>query len=63
MASPNRPSLLAAFGFIVALSGCSFLRQQVAVSTVSDCVERNCAHQEGAARQQCSAECANSYGQ
>jgi len=50
-------------GLIFALSGCSFLREQVGVSTAADCVDRNCAHQEGAARQQCSTECANRYGQ
>jgi hypothetical protein len=60
----NRLTLLVfVFGFIVALSGCSFFREQVAVSTAADCVDRNCAHQEGAAREQCSVECASRYGQ
>ena len=47
---------------LTTLQACSFLHEQVALSTASDCIDRNCAHQEGAAREQCSTECANRYG-
>ena len=63
MAHANRLAVLVfAVGFVFTLPGCSFLREQVAVSTASDCVNRNCAGQQGAAREQCSVECSNRYG-
>jgi hypothetical protein len=48
--------------FAAALLGCSFVHEQVAVTSTNDCMNRECSHEQGAARQQCQTECSRRYG-
>ena len=41
---------------------CSFMHDQVAYTTASACMKRECGDEQGAARQQCENECAKRYG-
>ena len=44
------------------LQGCSFMHDQVAYTTATKCMERECGDEQGAARQQCESECSKRYG-
>jgi hypothetical protein len=44
------------------LSSCGFLWKQVAVTTVNDCIETECADEHGQAFQQCMTACQREYG-
>jgi hypothetical protein len=49
-------------GLLVAsLHGCSFVHEQVAVTSTNDCMNRECSNEQGAARQQCQTECSRRY--
>lgn len=46
---------------VTALHACSFVHEQVAVTSTNDCMNRECSHEQGAARQQCQTECSRRY--
>lgn len=48
--------------FLALLQGCSFMHDQVAYTSVRGCMDRECAAEQGAARQQCENECSQRYG-
>jgi len=63
LAHANRLAVLVfAVGFSCTLPGCSFLREQVAVTRPVTASIAIAPGQQGAARDQCSVECSNRYG-
>jgi len=46
----------------VLLTGCSFLGEQVAISSAHSCIQRQCKAEQGKARQQCMTSCQRQYG-
>jgi hypothetical protein len=47
---------------VAALPACAFVHDQVAVTSVNECINRDCGDEQGAARQQCQTECSQRYG-
>lgn len=47
---------------VVTLPSCSFLSKQVAAGSATECAQRECGDEAGAARQQCMTECQRRYG-
>jgi hypothetical protein len=46
----------------LAVSACSFLGEQVAVTTANSCIKYECEAEQGKARQACVALCQKHYG-
>lgn len=46
---------------VACLQACSYVRDQVAITSASQCVDRECRDEVGAARPQCEAECHRRY--
>jgi hypothetical protein len=44
------------------LTSCSFLANQVDITTANGCIERECNDEHGTARQQCMTRCQREYG-
>jgi hypothetical protein len=47
---------------VAGLQGCAYFRDQIAITTASQCVNRECSDEQGAARSQCEGECYRRYG-
>jgi hypothetical protein len=55
-------TILGSVTVVAWLQGCSYFRDQVAITTASQCVNRECGDEVGAARPQCEGECYRRYG-
>jgi hypothetical protein len=45
-----------------ALISCSFVHEQIAISTAHECIKKQCEAEQGKARQECMALCQRKYG-
>jgi len=57
---PSPPGALIAA--CAALAGCSFLGEQLAISSADGCIQRQCGAEQGKARQECTTLCQRQYG-
>jgi hypothetical protein len=52
---------LGGLAIVAWLQGCSYVRDQVAITTTRQCVDRECGDEVGAARPRCEGECYRRY--